>query len=112
MVSTAPLPCTAVRRPPSPAQVELAMVLVALAAAVAAIVQALIALILRPHPVQPAWAPAAAAGALAFASLLSLLVGRLRFGPAPQRGVIVLRVLTLLLALAAAGVALGAGLTA
>jgi hypothetical protein len=100
------------RRPPSPAQVELAMTLVALAAAVAGVVQALIALILRPHPVHPAWAPAVAAGALAFAGLVSLLVGRLRFGPALQRRVVVLRVVTLVVALAAGGVALGAGLTA
>jgi hypothetical protein len=88
------------------------MVLVSLAAAVAAMAQALIALVLRPHPVHPAWAPAAAAGALAFASLLSLLLGRLRFGPTPQRGVNVLRLVALLVALAAGGIALGAGLTA
>jgi hypothetical protein len=100
------------RRPPSPAQVELATVLVALAAAVAGGVQAVIALTLRPHPVHPAWAPAAAAGALAFASLVSLLVGRLRFGRALERRVVVLRVVTLVLALAAAGVAIGAGVTA
>ncbi|HZS13646.1 MAG TPA: hypothetical protein VFC09_03515 [Candidatus Dormibacteraeota bacterium] len=100
------------RRPPSPAQVELAMTLVALAAAVAAALQAVIALVLRPHPVHPSWAPGAAAGALAFAALCSLLVGRLRFGPAQQRRVSVLRWLTLAIALAAGGVALGAGLTA
>src|SRR5581483_10278735 len=75
----------AMRRPPSPAQVELAITLVALVAGVAALVQAVIALALRPHPVHPAWAPGAAAGALAVASLASLLVGRLRFGPALQR---------------------------
>jgi hypothetical protein len=100
------------RRPPSPAQVELATTLVALAAAVVAVVQAVIALALRPHPVHPAWAPAAAAGALAFAAVLSLLVGRIRFGPAVERRVVVLRLVTLLLAVAAGGIALGAGLTA
>ena len=100
------------RRPPSPAQAEAAVTLVALAAAVAAALQAVIALAVRPHPVHPSWAPAAAAGALAFASLGSLLVGRLRFGPALQRRVSVLRWLTFAIALAAAGIALGAGLTA
>lgn len=100
------------RRPPSPTQVELAVTLVALVAAVAALVQAVIALALRPHPVHPAWAPGAAAGALAVASLASLLVGRLRFGAAVQTRVVVLRWVTLGLALAAGGVALGAGLTA
>jgi hypothetical protein len=88
------------------------MVLVALAAAVAAAVQALIALLLRPHPVHPVWAPAADSGALAFASLVSLLVGRVRFGRALARRVTVLRVAALVIALAAAGIALGAGLTA
>lgn len=100
------------RRPPSPAQVELAVTLVALVAAVAALVQAIIALVLRPHPVHPSWAPGAAAGALAVASVVSLLVGRLRFGAAVTTGVVVLRWATLVLALAAGGIALGAGLTA
>jgi hypothetical protein len=100
------------RRPPSPAQAELAVTLVALVAAVAALVQAGIALALRPHPVHPAWAPGAAAGALAAAALASLLVGRLRFGPALTRGVVVLRWATLGIAVAAGGLALGAGLTA
>jgi len=88
------------------------MTLVALAAAVAGLVQALIALILRPHPVHPSWAPAAAAGALAFAGLVSLLVGRLRFGPTIARRVVVLRIVTLVVALAAGGIAIGAGVTA
>lgn len=100
------------RRPPSPTQVELAVTLVALVAGIAALVQAIIALVLRPHPVHPAWAPGAAAGALALAGLASLLVGRLRFGPALQRSVVVLRWVTLAIAVAAGGIALGAGLTA
>jgi hypothetical protein len=79
---------------------------------VAAVAQAFIALVLRPHPVHPTWAPAVAAGALAFASLLSLLLGRVRFGPASARRVLVLRVVTLAIAVAAGGIALGAGLTA
>jgi len=88
------------------------MTLVALASAVAAALQALIALALRPHPVHPAWAPAAGAGALAFAALLSLVLGRLRFGPTANHRVFVLRIVTLVIALVAAGMALGAGLTA
>jgi hypothetical protein len=100
------------RRPPAPAQVELAITLVALAAAVAAVVQSIIALVLRPRPVHPQWAPAAAAGVLAFASLVSLLVGRLRFGRSSTRGVLTLRLSALAIALASAGVAIGAGLTA
>jgi len=103
---------SAMRRPPSPAQAELAVTLVALVAGVAALVQAVIALALRPHPVHPSWAPGAAAGALAAASLASLLVGRLRFGRALTVGVVVLRWATLGIAEAAGGVALGAGLTA
>ena len=88
------------------------MTLVALAAAVAALAQALIALVARPHPVSPTWAPAAAAGALAFAALLSLLIGRARFGPASATRVFVLRLVTAVVAVAAGGIALGAGLTA
>jgi hypothetical protein len=100
------------RRPPSPVQVELAMTLVALAAAVAGLVQALIALVVRPRPVHPSWAPAVAAGALAFAALLSLLIGRLRFGRASATRVFALRLATAVIAIAAGGIALGAGLTA
>ncbi len=100
------------RRPSGPAQVELPVTLVALAAAVAALVQAVIALALRPRPVHPAWAPSAAAATLAFAALLSLLVGRLRAGRASSDRVRVLRWLAVLVAVAAAVVALVAGVTA
>lgn len=100
------------RRPPTaPPQVELPITLVALAAAVAALVQAVIALAFRPRPVHPAWAPSAAAGTLAFAALLSLLVGRLRAGQATTDRVRALRWVALLLAVAAGVVALVAGVT-
>lgn len=100
------------RRPPSPDQVELPITLVALAAAVAALIQAVIALAVRPRPVHPAWAPSAAAATLAFAAVLSLLLGRLRAGQATTDRVRALRWLTLAIALAAGAVALAAGVTA
>jgi len=86
--------------------------LVALAAAVAALVQALIALLVRAPAIHPHWARSASAGILAVAALLSLLVARLRAGPSMSERVQVLRWVTLAVTLAAGGVALGAGLTA
>jgi hypothetical protein len=101
-----------VRRPPSPAQVELPVTLVALAAGVAALVQALIALVVRAPEIHPHWARPAAAGILASAGLLSLLVARLRAGPSSSDRVRALRWVTLAVTLAAGGIALGAGITA
>jgi hypothetical protein len=101
------------RRPPTPpAQVELPVTLVALAAAVAALVQALITLLVREPAIHPHWARPASAGILAVAALLSLLVARLRAGPSSTDRVRALRWVTLATAIAAGGVALGAGLTA
>ena len=100
------------RRPPSPAQVELPVTLVALGAGVAALVQALIALLVKAPEIHPHWARPAAAGILAVAGLLSLLVARLRAGPSTSDRVLVLRWATLGVTLAAGGVALAAGVTA
>jgi hypothetical protein len=72
------------RRPTTPAQVELPVTLVALAAALGALFQA----------------------------LLSLLLARLRAGPPTTERVRVLRWVALGMAVAAGGVALAAGLTA
>ncbi len=88
------------------------MTLVALAAAVAALVQAIIAIVVRTRAVQPHWAPAAAAGALAAAAVISLGLGRLRFGPTVGVRLRILRWATLVVAVAAGGIAIGAGLTA
>jgi lysylphosphatidylglycerol synthetase-like protein (DUF2156 family) len=100
------------RRPPTPAQVELPVTLVALAAAVAALVQALITLLVRAPEIHPHWARPAASGILVFASLTSLLLARLRAGPSISERVRALRWATLVVAVAAGGIALGAGLTA
>jgi hypothetical protein len=100
------------RRPPTPAQVELPVTLVALAAAVAALTEALLTLLVRTPEVHPHWAPPAAAGILVFASLISLLLARLRAGPSRSERVRVLRWVTLAVAVTAGGVALGAGITA
>ena len=100
------------RRPPSPPpQVELPITLVALAAAAAALVEALIALLVHTTQVHPHWARSVAAGVLALAALLALGIGRLRTGPPAIRQVQVLALTTSVLALAAAGVAIAAGVT-
>ena len=100
------------RRPPAP-QVDLPLTLVALAAAVAALVEALIALLVHTTAVRPHWAQAAAAGSLAAVALLSLAIGWLRAGAgtvAAERAR-PLRWATLLVAAAAAGLAVAAGIT-
>jgi hypothetical protein len=101
------------RRPPTtPDQVELPVTLVAVMAGAAALVQAIISLLVRTPQVNPHWARPAAAGILAFAGLLSLVVARLRAGPSTTLRVRRLRRVALVLVVAAGGVALGAGLTA
>lgn len=83
--------------------------LVALAAAVAALVQALIALVVKAPAVHPHWARPVSAGVLALAAVLSLGVGRLRTGEASSDRVRALRWATLVVAVAAVGVAVAAG---
>jgi hypothetical protein len=99
------------RRPPTPAQVELPLALVALAAAVAALVQALSAVLLHAPGATPHWAQPAGAGILAVAALLSLLLGRLTAGRAGSVRVRALRWVTLALIAAAGALALAAGLS-
>jgi hypothetical protein len=84
---------------------------VALAAAVAALVEALLAVLVRTNAVHPRWAQSAAAGSLALVAVLSLAVARLRAGHAISDRTRALRWLALAIAVAAGGVALGAGLT-
>jgi hypothetical protein len=85
------------------------MTLVALAAAAAALVEALLALLVRTPAVYPAWAQSAAAGSLALVALLSLALGRLRAGQASSDRVRALRWIALAIAVAAGGVAIAAG---
>ena len=84
----------------------------ALAAAVAALVEALLAVVVRTNAVHPRWAQSAAAGSLALVALLSLAVGRLRAGQANSDRVRVLRWVALAVAVAAGAVAIAAGVTA
>jgi hypothetical protein len=98
------------RRRPTAPQIELPVTLVALAAAAAALVEALISLLVKTPSVHPHWARPAAAGILAFAALLSLVVARLRAGQSTTDRVRALRWLTVLAAVAAGAVALAAGL--
>jgi hypothetical protein len=100
------------RRPPTTPQIELPITLVALAAAAAALVEALIALLVKAPAIHPHWARPAAAGILAFAALMSLALARLRAGPSSTDRVRALRWVTLIVALVAGIVALSAGLTA
>jgi len=100
-----------VRRPPSPAQVELPLTLVALAAAIAALVQACFALLLKAPTVHPHWARPAGAGILAVAALVSLGIGRLASGPSRTPAVRGMRWAALGLVLAAAVIALAAELS-
>jgi len=99
------------RRPPSPTQIELPITLVALAAAVAALVEALLAVLVRTNAVHPRWAQSAAAGSLAFVALVSLGVARLRAGQATTDRVRALRWVTAAVALAAVVIAVAAGVT-
>lgn len=101
-----------VRRPPGPPHrppaVDLPITLVALAAGVAALVEALLALLVHTNAVRPRWAQAAAAGSLALVSLLSLALGWLRRGPAAVGRVRQLRWITLLVVIVAAALAVAA----
>jgi hypothetical protein len=85
--------------------------MVALAAAVAALVEALLALLVRTNAVHPRWAQSAAAGSLALVAVLSLGVARLRAGHAISDRTRALRWLALAIAVAAGAIALAAGVT-
>jgi cytochrome c biogenesis protein CcdA len=95
-------------RPARPLQIEPAVTLVALAATVAGLVEALLAMLVHVTNLHPAWARSAAAIALAVAGLLSLGLARLRTGPAPVRAITRLRWAAFALAVATVGLAVAA----